>query len=735
MRVNYSLLRRFYAPVLCFVGRMCSQYAKASWAEICVVRTAGIYNWSMDDTKEAKTVKKITLYLCNFLPIAVCILFAFFATAGRPGEFWGVLASILFLIGIIGSTVAGFNGRTTTAVISGIVILITAVIYGITNLMINLPQSFVGNFASFFMGSLVLATAFVTHTNKKLAKLRVLYFTPIAMMVFLVFKNADLFNIRLDVITMVMAKPFLLFWLWAAWNAVVGFDRFVYQDGSVSIDTTEKETSSDTLQSSIQERITKKLKRSLKIALFIFVFAIAGFYSDIFFAVVRYTHMNFTSTWTAPEPLGLENWIDHAADSFAGGSGTRQDPFLISTPEQLAYLARRVNTGTLERTHIKISNDIDLTGREWTPIGTKQHPFSGRVDGGDAVIYNLTIATSQNRQGLFGVVSVGVLENLTLVNANIKGRDFVGGIAGVFSNGSMSNSSLTGTVEGRYFVGGVTGYGFFHSILFSTYLGNVKGDVYVGGLVGKHTINEGDRFLAFAYASQAPIPVELQGNVVIAAVSGRKYVGGLVGHSGKRTLISNGFFAGKIRGEAFSAGISGFFPSDGRGIREANFVLLYDMPDSTDFTEIAHSDHHRISADALRHLNGKWFLNSNLLPIEEAENKFLVFLNFQRREREQIYGRYQLTENALKRLLHPFYVLNIPYGMEVSQDAPLSVEFTENGFNSSLDSFLGGRFWVDNDRFNMSGSMRDIPKGVYAVPCFRDLDGRFETIWVLLNVN
>jgi len=351
------------------------------------------------------------------------------------------------------------------------------------------------------------------------------------------------------------------------------------------------------------------------------------------------------------------------------------------------------------------------------------------MDGEGAVIYNLTIATSQDRQGLFGVIDWGSGVNLTLIGVNIKGRDFVGGIAGVISRGAIRDSSLTGTVEGRHFIGGLTGYGFFNRILRSAYLGNVKGEIYVGGLVGKHTINQGDRFLAFAYASSPPAPIWIDQNGVIAIVSGRKYVGGLIGHSGERTFILRGFFAGKIRGEAFNAGISGFFPLRSRAI-DGSFVFLYDMENSADFTEVAHTTHHRVEAAVLRHVNGEWYFNSNPLPTEEAENSFLENLNLlERRLNRQLF-----MISTLERLRHPFYVLDIPYGTEISHDAPLLIELAEKDFNSSLDSFLGGVFWVEDNRFKMSGSMRDIPKGIYAIPCFRNVDGHVETVWVLLNV-
>ena len=476
--------------------------------------------------------------------------------------------------------------------------------------------------------------------------------------------------------------------------------------------------------------------RNLKIALFILVFATAGFYSEIIFAVTRHTYRNFTSTWTAPEPLGLENWIDHAADGFAGGSGTIEDPFLVSTPEQLAYLAKRVNEGSLggQRLLIRISNDIDLAGKEWTPIGTRQHPFSGTLDGEGAVIYNLTISTPQNRQGLFGVINGAWLQNLTLIGVDIKGRDFVGGFAGVIWRGTIHDSNLVGTVSGRQFVGGLSGYGAYLDVSSNVYLGNIRGDIYVGGLIGKHTINEGDRFVVLAYASM-PLPAaRMIRNVAIGAVSGRRYVGGLMGHGGERTVVRANFFAGKVRGEAFSAGISGFFPSRARRSLSSNFAFLYEIDDRGDFTEIAHGAADRLPTVVLRHVNGEWYFNSNLLSQENAETRFFDALDGLGRLGLTEATTRRFSENILKRLRHPFYVLNIPYGTDISQDAPISVVLTETGFSSSLESFLGGRFWVEDNYFKMSGSIRDIPKGIYAIPCSRDVGGRFETIWILLNV-
>ena len=644
------------------------------------------------------------IQLSYFIPITVFILF-FFVTYGATREFFNPLALMLGLTGLLGSTLAGFNGRTAIAVGSGIAILIFCLE----------PYRFNDHYwtlVSLFAGSVNLIVAFITHINKTLSKLRILYFSSIAIVIF------SLFTQPLPMLNEA-AMVTLLFLIGIAGSTVAGFNSMY--PNPIFVEATENKIALPP----VAEQKKKTMKRALKVVLFLFVFAAIGRYSQIFYAIAKYTHMNFTSTWVASEPLELENWIDHAADGFAGGAGTEGDPFLISTPEQLAYLAKRVNAGTFEFADIKILNDIDLAGKEWTPIGTKQHPFSGRIDGSDAVIYNLTIVTPQDRQGLFGAVSWASLGNLTLVGVDIKGRDFVGGLVGAISRGRIVRSNLAGTIEGRYFVGGLSGYGYRSDIELSTYLGNVKGDVYVGGLIGKHTRNEGDHFLAFTYAS-APRPDFLRSYGVAATVFGRKYVGGVVGYSGNLTAILDGFFAGKVRGEVFSAGISGFCSS----IREIsnNTVLLHEADDNASFAEIAHGA--RMSNNTvLRHMNDEWHLDSNPLPAEEAENNFLLGV------RLSAHFTDCLTDNVLEKLRPPFYVLSIPYGIEISQDVPLYTDLGEKDFRLSSGSLLGGRLWIEGSFFKVSGAMRGIPKGIYAIPCFKNVNGSFETIWVLLNVN
>ena len=97
---------------------------------------------------------------------------------------------------------------------------------------------------------------------------------------------------------------------------------------------------------------------------------------------------------------GAETWIESAAD-FIVGEGSQSVPYQIATAEELANLAKMVNDGeTDENTYFELAANIDLGGKEWTPIGTKDNQFAGKFSGNGKTISNLTTGGGDNR-GLF----------------------------------------------------------------------------------------------------------------------------------------------------------------------------------------------------------------------------------------------------------------------------------------------------------------------------------------------
>lgn len=165
----------------------------------------------------------------------------------------------------------------------------------------------------------------------------------------------------------------------------------------------------------------------------------------------------------------IDVWDGTIATSFAGGNGTYNSPYIISTAAQLAYLAQQVNAGsiTAEETYIVLNKDIDLGGidtlgngidsRKWTPIGTDgSHNLKGYFDGAGHTIKGLYINSTENYQGLFGWTKYAEIENLT-VEGIVTGNQYIGGIAGFV--GSVKNCISNVEVTGDYYVGGISGEG------------------------------------------------------------------------------------------------------------------------------------------------------------------------------------------------------------------------------------------------------------------------------------
>ena len=167
--------------------------------------------------------------------------------------------------------------------------------------------------------------------------------------------------------------------------------------------------------------------------------------------------------------------IDIYADSYAGGDGSKTNPYEIATAEQLAKLARDVNNGnTFRGKYFKLTADIDLSGGIWMPIGKyynygngKNRLFFGKFDGNGHVIKNMHIQwedADDNAKSVWGLFStlqgesstnLTTVTNLIIENATVeKKRDFspngsdyyVGVVAGeIYPNTELSNIIIHGS--------------------------------------------------------------------------------------------------------------------------------------------------------------------------------------------------------------------------------------------------------------------------------------------------
>lgn len=153
------------------------------------------------------------------------------------------------------------------------------------------------------------------------------------------------------------------------------------------------------------------------------------------------------------------------------GSGSRKDPYKVSSPSELVYIAEQVNNSTDQRPYngkyIQLTQDIDMTGVEWTPIGYFKEgtppdivsiSFCGTFDGDNHAIKGLNIQhdSDNSAQALFGNVNSGTIKDLTIESPIISGGDFVAAIVGVMWYGTIENCRVTGgTLNSKARAGGI----------------------------------------------------------------------------------------------------------------------------------------------------------------------------------------------------------------------------------------------------------------------------------------
>ena len=127
-----------------------------------------------------------------------------------------------------------------------------------------------------------------------------------------------------------------------------------------------------------------------------------------------------------------------------------------------------------------LTADINLSGKEWTPVSTSSN-YTGIFDGGGYTIDNLSFNTTETTRGMFSTISSpGVVKNLTLTNVQIEGGSMVGCIAG-WNYGTITDCKVSGKIKGGTTVGGIVGFNFMGSITNCSFDGNVISD---GGAAG-----------------------------------------------------------------------------------------------------------------------------------------------------------------------------------------------------------------------------------------------------------
>jgi len=173
---------------------------------------------------------------------------------------------------------------------------------------------------------------------------------------------------------------------------------------------------------------------------------------------------------------------------FSGGDGHRDNPYQIASDTDLRLLANLVNSGeSFYGVYFVLTNDINLGGVSWTPIGTEDSPFQGVFNGRGFVISGMFIEGDFYAAGLFGVVDGGQVRNVGVVESVAVGDSmYTGGIAGVLRNGgAVVNSYFRGVVDGGDYTGGLVGW-IDNGVMFNNFFyGTVNGSREAGGIAGR----------------------------------------------------------------------------------------------------------------------------------------------------------------------------------------------------------------------------------------------------------
>ena len=249
----------------------------------------------------------------------------------------------------------------------------------------------------------------------------------------------------------------------------------------------------------------------------------------------KYT-VKVNATGLTLEGCTIGSWVDGGGESgeaedlgYIYDSNTKT--YTVYNANGLMNIAELVNGGKSD-INITLDTDIDLTGKDWTPIGTDyDNSYKGTFDGGGHTITGLTFTTNDEYAGLFGWLNrAGTVKNVVMEGVQITSNQIYGGsIGGVvgYSWGTIENCSVSGSVSGTVYVGGVVGAQIDGSITGCSSSATVKGMVDVGGVAGQ---TNSSATLTACYAT---------GNVTLE-IDPKKNIagGGLVGMNAGSSLLA-----------------------------------------------------------------------------------------------------------------------------------------------------------------------------------------------------
>ena len=249
----------------------------------------------------------------------------------------------------------------------------------------------------------------------------------------------------------------------------------------------------------------------------------------------KYT-VKVNATGLTLEGCTIGNWADGGGESgeaedlgYIYDSNTKT--YTVYNADGLMNIAELVNGGKTD-INITLTADIDLTGKDWTPIGTDfYNSYTGTFDGGGHTIMGLTVTTNDQYVGLFGRLGeAGTVKNVVMDGIQITCNHrlgYAGGVAGFSWGGTIENCSVSGSVSGTIRVGGVVGIQRDGSITGCSSSATVKGTLNVGGVAGQ--TNSGATMAACYATGNVTIEIDPINNIL---------GGGLVGFNAGSSVLA-----------------------------------------------------------------------------------------------------------------------------------------------------------------------------------------------------
>ena len=249
----------------------------------------------------------------------------------------------------------------------------------------------------------------------------------------------------------------------------------------------------------------------------------------------RYTYtVKVNATGLTLEGCTIGDWADGGGESGAAELGyiydSNTNTYTVYNADGL--LAWNEAAQKDRSINCTLTADIDLTGKDWSPIGTNfYNSYTGTFDGGGHTIMGLTVTTNDQYVGLFGRLGkAGTVKNVVMDGIQITCNHrlgYAGGVAGFSWGGTIENCSVSGSVSGTICAGGVVGIQWEASITGCSSSATVKGMVQVGGVAGE--TNSGATMAACYATGNVTIEIDPINNIL---------GGGLVGFNAGSSVLA-----------------------------------------------------------------------------------------------------------------------------------------------------------------------------------------------------